>query len=215
MPFSSAIKGSTTTSQTHTHSHSPTKCGKGQDRAFERGREKKSNGIGWRDRKGKKSSLSCISLAKQITLFVLRNQTSKARIITIALYETGTHRVLPFVKKRPIEILRWMLTFLYWMCWRNEKLARKNIKEFIHNIHKQSHPANERVFVWVSEWKKKSWRNNVNCRALYFKLRPVRETLSFTNSFPSSWEKNLDTIKGEFQSEQESNFSLRRKKIYI
>lgn len=140
---------------THTHSHSPTKCEKGQDRAFERGREKKSNGIGWRDRKGKKSSLSCISLAKQITLFVLRNQTSKARIITIALYETGTHRVLPFVKKRPIEILRWMLTFLYWMCWRNEKLARKNIKEFIHNIHKQSHPANERVFVWVSEWKKK------------------------------------------------------------
>lgn len=108
-----------------------------------------------------------------------------------------------------------MLTFLYWMCWRNEKLARKNIKEFIHNIHKQSHPANERVIVWVSEWKKKSWRNNVNCRALYFKLRPVRETLSFTNSFPSSWVKNLDTIKGEFQSEQESNFSLHQKKIYI
>lgn len=95
------------------------------------------------------------------------------------------------------------------------KISKEIYQRVIHNIHKQSHPANERVFVWVSEWKKKSWRNNVNCRALYFKLRPVRETLSFTNSFPTSWEKNLDTIKGEFQSEQESNFSLRRKKIYI
>lgn len=86
----------------------------------------------------------------------------------------------------------------------------------VYSQHTQTITSSERASVCVGEWvKEKSWRNNVNCRALYFKLRPVRETLSFTNSFPSSWEKNLDTIKGEFQSEQESNFSLRRKKIYI
>lgn len=35
------------------------------------------------------------------------------------------------------------------------KISKEIYQRVIHNIHKQSHPANERVFVWVSEWKKK------------------------------------------------------------